>query len=133
MSNENANVAIVQDLYQAFGRGDMAGVLARMREDAEWVNPYGRGRFPGQWGRPCKGREQIVEFFKAISAAVDVRSFDVLDTIAQRDKVVALIRWTGLVCTSGTSFDVTLVHVWTLRDGKVSDYKGFDDPSAYGF
>lgn len=127
------NVQVIQQLYQAFGRGDVPTVLTCLDPHATWVNPYGKGHFPGQWGKPCRGHAEIVEFFKAINEAVEVRGFDPYEVIAQGDKVVALINWNGVVRQTGKAFQVLLVHIWTLRDGKVVDYIGLDDATAYPF
>lgn len=127
------SVQVVQQLYMAFGRGDVPAVLECVDPNATWVNPYGNGHFPGQWGKPCRGHAEIVEFFKAINVAVDVRGFNPYELVAHDDKVVALIKWNGVVRRTNQPFDVLLVHIWTVRAGKVVDYIGLDDPSAYTF
>jgi hypothetical protein len=133
MSTVEQNVQVIQKLYEAFGRGDVAAVLACVDENATWINPYGQGRFPGQWGKPCRGHEEIVGFFVAINEAVEVRGFNPYEIVAQGDKVVVLIKWNGIVRQTGAAFDVLLVHVWTMRAGKVVDYIGLDDATAYPF
>lgn len=133
MSTVEQNLQVIQMLYQAFGRGDVPAVLACIDENATWVNPYGKGHFPGYWGKPCRGHAEIVGFFQAINEAVDVRGFDPVEIIAQGDKVVALINWNGVVRQTDKPFEVLLVHIWTLRDDKVVDYIGLDDATAYPF
>jgi ketosteroid isomerase-like protein len=133
MSTEDQNTTTVRELYQAFGRGDVPAVLALVDEKATWANPYGKGRFPGQWGKPCRGRNEILAFFQAINDAVEVRGFEPYELIAQRDKVVALINWNGVVRRTGQAYQVMLAHIWTLRDGRIVDYIGLDDPTAYAF
>ena len=133
MSNIEQNLQVIQQLYEAFGRGDVPAVLECIDSDATWVNPYGKGHFPGQWGKPCRGHAEIVEFFKAINEAVEVRGFDPYEIIAQNDKVVALINWNGVVRGSGKPYEALLVHIWTLRGGTVVDYIGLDDATVYGF
>lgn len=133
MSAIEQNLQVIQTLYQAFGRGDVPAVLACIDENATWVNPYGKGHFPGHWGKACRGHAEIVGFFQAINDAVDVRGFDPFELIAQGDKVVALINWNGVVRQTDKPFEVLLVHIWTLRDDKVVDYVGLDDATAYPF
>lgn len=132
MSTEQ-NVQVIQRLYEAFGRGDVPAVLANIDSNATWVNPYGEGHFPGQWGKPCRGHAEIVEFFKAINEAVEVQGFDPFEMIAQGDKVVALINWKGQVRQTRKPYQTLLAHVWTLRNGKVVDYIGLDDTTVYPF
>lgn len=133
MLTAEQNVQVIHKIYEAFGRGDVAGVLACVGENATWVNQYGQGRFPGQWGKPCRGHAEIVGFFQAINQAVEVRGFNPYEFVAQGSKVVVLIKWNGVVRQTGSPFDTLLVHIWTLRDGKVVDYIGLDDATAYPF
>ena len=102
-------------------------------ENATWINPYGQGHFPGQWGKPCRGHAEIVGFFQSLNEAVDVRGFVPYEIIAQGSKVVVLIKWNGVVRQTGKPFDVLLAHIWTLRNEIVVDYIGLDDATAYPF
>lgn len=133
MATVEHNVSVVKDLYQAFGRGDVTSVLTMVDPNATWVNPYGKGRFPGQWGMPCRGHKEIAAFFGAINDAVEVQGFNPYEMIADGDKVVVLIKWNGIVRKTGSRFDVLLVHIWTLQAGKIIDYIGLDDATAYSF
>jgi len=133
MSTADQHVLVIQKLYEAFGRGDVAAVLSFVDPDATWVNQYGQGHFPGQWGKPCRGHAEIVGFFQAINEAVEIQGFNPYEMIAQDSKVVVLIHWNGVVRQTGKPFAVLLVHIWTLRDEKVVDYIGLDDATAYGF
>ena len=130
---EQRNVGVIQELYEAFGHGVVPAVLACIDKNATWVNPYGKGHFPCQWGKPCRGHAEIVRFFQALNDAVEVQGFAPYEFIAQADKVVALINWNGVVRQTGTSYAAMLVHIWTLRNEKVVAYVGLDDPSVYPF
>jgi ketosteroid isomerase-like protein len=130
---EQRNVGVIQELYEAFGHGDVPAVLACIDENATWANPYGNGRFPGQWGKPCHGHAEIVRFFQALNEAVEVQGFAPYDFIAQADKVVALINWNGVVRQTGKPYAALLAHIWTLRGEKVVDYIGLDDATVYPF
>ena len=130
---EQRNVGVIQELYEAFGHGDVPAVLACIDENATWANPYGNGRFPGQWGKPCHGHAEIVRFCQALNEAVEVQGFAPYDFIAQADKVVALINWNGVVRQTGKPYATLLAHIWTLRGEKVVDYIGLDDATVYPF
>ena len=133
MSTVEQNVSVIQRLYEAFGRGDVPAILACIDPNATWVNKYGQGHFPGQWGKPCRGHGEIVGFFQAVNEAVDVQGFDPYELIAQSSRVVALINWKGIVRQTGKPFEALLVHIWTLADEKVVDYIGLDDATVYPF
>ena len=133
MSATNPNTLVVQTIYGAFGRDDVPAVLACVDENATWGNIYGQSQFPGQWGKPCKGHEEIVHFFQSIFETVEVHGFTPQEFIVQGDKVVVLIRWSGAVRESAKPFETLIVHVWTLKNGKTTDYIGLDDPTVYSF
>lgn len=133
MSTSEENTQTIQNIYQAFGRGDVATVLSYMGENATFINKFGKGYFPGQWGQPTKGHAEIIEFFKAMNTAVEVQALVPREMIAQGDKVVVLIDWKGIIRQTGKPFDSFLAHIWTLQDGKVVDYIGLSDPTAYAF
>ena len=129
MSTLDQNVAVVQKIYDAFVRSDVPTILSCVVEDATWSAPYGQGVTP--WARNYKGHSEILEFFKAVAETVEVHHFQVRETIAQGNKVVALVDWSGRAVRSGKTFEMLLVHIWTLENGKVVDYIGPDDPLAY--
>lgn len=127
------NTQIIQKLYEAFGRGDMPAVLSCMDEQATLINKFGKGHFPGQWGKPTRGHAEIAQFFQAMNEAVEVQSLIPRKIIAQDDTVVVLIDWKGVIRQTGQPFDSFLTHIWTVQGGKVVDYIGLSDPSAYAF
>jgi ketosteroid isomerase-like protein len=133
MSSVEQNVQIISELYQAFGRGDIPTVLSYIDANPSWGNAYGAAHFPGQWGKPAHNHAEIAGFFQAINEAVEVQGFEVKEMVAQNDKVIALGNWKGVVRKNGKPFSDMLTHIWTPREGKVVDYKGLHDPTAYPF
>lgn len=119
------NVELVRSIYAAFGRGDLAGVVARMAPDIEWNeaenflyadgNPY-RGpdailggvfsRLGGEW----KGFAPVPEEF--------------LDA---GDAVLVLGRYTGTCKATGRSVDAQMAHLWRVRDGKAAAFQQYTD------
>ena len=80
MSQEN--VAAVQEAYQAFGQGDIAGAVAGIAEDADWVTsdelPLG-GTLHGR-DEIAKAWSQIPEYFDEFSVKPD-EFIDAGDTV----------------------------------------------------
>ena len=76
----NANIAFVQSLYAAFGRGDIATIVAAMASDVDWEVV---GRSPGLSGHrhAARGRHGVQEFFRLVGElqqADDIRAGRVL-------------------------------------------------------
>jgi ketosteroid isomerase-like protein len=127
------NIQTIQKLYQSFGQGDMPGVLNLISPEADFIAKYGQGHFPGQWGKPTHGHNEIIAFFQAMGEAVEVQRLEPYKFFAEGDDVVVLLNWQGVIRKSGQTFDSMLVHIWTVGDGKVTKYIGLADPTAYSF
>jgi uncharacterized protein len=127
------NIQTIQKLYQTFGQGDLPGVLSLISPDANFIAKYGQGHFPGQWGKPSRGYNEIMAFFREMNEAVEVHGLEPYKFFAQGDDVVVLINWRGVVRKTGKPFNSMLVHIWTLQGGKVINYIGLADPTAYSF
>jgi ketosteroid isomerase-like protein len=73
--------------YRRFEAGDIAGLLARFRDDAVWASPDSElVPFAGHF----HGRQGIAQFFAKLDATVQATSFAVKDLIAEGDKVVVI-------------------------------------------
>lgn len=112
------NVQVIQEIYAAFGRGDGAAVMAALGPDAVLIFestpeiPWA-GRFVGPegWG----------QFFSALGETGDEVALQMEPFAAQGDRVVAYGRYQARVKATGKRIDSPLVHLWTLRDGKVAE------------
>ena len=50
--------------------------------------------------------------------------------IAQGDNVISLGRYTATVRSTGAKIDTPLVHIFTVRNGKVTSWIGFSDSAV---
>lgn len=116
------NVSVIQQMYAAFGSGDLKAILSHVADDAEWTN-YGPPTIPyaGAW----KG--QIPRFFEAIAGTTLGARVIAEDYIASGDRVVATGRFTATVKSTGAQIDTPVAHVFTLRAGKVTRWIGYSD------
>ncbi len=120
-----SNTAVIQNVYAAFNRGDTQTVLANVASNAEWVN-YGPSSVP-YFGN-FTGR--ITDFFQAIGQSTKDGNVAVDRYIEAGDNVIAEARWTATVKDTGGRIDAPIAHVFTLRDGKVSSWRGYSDSAA---
>ncbi len=123
--SEQANAAVIQKTYAAFNSGDIQGVLANLDSNANWIN-YGPAAVP--YFGDFTGR--IADFFTAIGQT-DLGGNVAIDRyIASGDTVVSQGRYTATVRSTGVKFDEPIVHVFTLRDGKIASWNGYGDTAA---
>ncbi len=121
------NIAFVRSLYEAFAKGDVPTVLAGFDENIEWNEaegmPYG-----GQYYGPEAVAENV---FGPITNDVD--DFDVTpeEILADGDRVVVLLTYTGTAKESGNKLSMPAAHVWTVRDGKITMFRQLADSAIF--
>ncbi|HEX3429512.1 MAG TPA: nuclear transport factor 2 family protein [Rhizomicrobium sp.] len=122
------NVAIIRSVYQAFGSGDVAGVLGRMSPDIVW---HEAENFPYCDRNPYCGPEAVAAgvFARCIGEwnGFAVKMDDLIDG---GDRVVALGRYFGEHKETGGRMNPQAVHVWTLEDGKIVAFQQYIDTLA---
>ena len=84
----NANITTVQNLYAAFGRGDIDTIIAGAAPDIDWQS-VGRATDYPAFG-PRKGAAQVREFFKIVAESEDFSDFSPREFYAAEDKVFVL-------------------------------------------
>jgi ketosteroid isomerase-like protein len=120
-----SNTAVVQNVYESFNRGDIQSLLANTETNPEWVNfgprsvPY-CGNFTGR----------INDFFEAIGQSTIDGNVAVDRYIASGDNVITEGRFTATVKDTRARLDAPIAHVFTLRNGKISSWRGYSDSAA---
>jgi ketosteroid isomerase-like protein len=123
-----ANKEFVKSIYDAFGRGDAAAVLASFDQEILWAYPD--NVFYAE-GSPFKGPNEV--FNKVfVRLATEWENFKVEPTeyIAEGDRVVVLARETGIHRETGGAVDVDTAHIWTIRDGRAIEFFALTDTLA---
>ncbi len=123
---------IVQSAYAAFGRGDVAALLAELSPDVRW-------QFTGAPGTPYSGTFQghdgVQKFLGAVAANDDIRAFEPRRFFAGTEHVT-VIGWESAVArTTGRPFEGDWVHVFEVRGGRIAGFWGLYDtaPAAAAF
>lgn len=119
------NLALVQGLYEAFGRGDVPTVLAAMDDRVEWYETEGN---PWYTGRPFIGPQQVVE--GVFSRIGEFEDFQIVPSrfLCDGDTVVMEGRYRATSHqATGKPLDAEVVHVLDLRDGKLARFHQYVD------
>jgi uncharacterized protein len=117
------NIEFVKGLYAAFRRGDVPAVLAGFADDIELHEAEGM-----PYGGLYRGGEAVLQnVFGPI--ATDVEGFAVMpeEFVGSGDAVAVVGRYTGIGKVTGKTLDVPVVHVWDIRDGKLTRFRQFID------
>lgn len=114
--SEQANVRLILDIYDAFNRGDIAAVLNSLDPQAS-LHFEGPSVIP--WAGEWQGHEGWSKFFQTIAGNTSDISVKMDPFAAQGDNVVAAGRYQAGLKGTGKRIDSSLVHLWTVRGGKV--------------
>jgi uncharacterized protein len=122
--NEEKNLEVVKQGYEHFGSGDIEGLLSLFDEKISWTTPNVEGA-PHTGART--GRNEVATFFEQLAETEEFTRFEPNEFIAQNDKVVVLGESESTVKDTGRSFTTPWVHIFTLRDGKITGFLEFFD------
>jgi ketosteroid isomerase-like protein len=122
------NVEVVQETYEAVGRGDISALLDLLTDDVEWTF-QGPSVIPFAGTR--RGREGVAEFFSLVGGNLEFERFEPREFVAQGDTVVVLGFERSLVKPTGRTFEQEWAHVYKLRDGKVAEFLALEDTEAH--
>jgi uncharacterized protein len=129
MSNHAATIA---EIYDAFGRGDVEGILSRLADDVrweEWDDNHGQ-RAGVPWLAPRRGRDGAREFFRVVGG-LQLDDFRVLKMLAGEDSVAAEVVL-EFTTPAGARLRDEEVHLWTLNEeGKVIRMRHYVDTAKH--
>ena len=117
------NMALVRRLYDAQTKGD----LHAMRELLT-PNFDNHGMAPGQDEPGCEGYIRSIAVVHG--AFSDIRYIIEEQMAAEGDKVVALGNYQWRVKANGREFGGDFAHVWTIRDGKATEFQEYMDTAV---
>ncbi|MFN0006460.1 MAG: nuclear transport factor 2 family protein [Planctomycetota bacterium] len=120
------NVRVVQEVYGAFGRGDIPAVLGAFHPKIEWreaeSNPYQPS------GKPWIGPEAILEnLFVRLGAEWDAFTVHPRQFHDAGGTIVVELRYTGTYKATRKKLDAQACHVWAIRDGKIHSFQQYVD------
>ena len=123
-----ANIALVQSLYAAFLRGDVAHITGALTPDAHWESGGRASDFP-TFG-PRRGPSEAAVFFQQVAENLNFSEFSPREFYAADDKVFVLGFYAATVTKTGKTAACEWVHIFTIRGGKVTRFREFTDTAV---
>jgi uncharacterized protein len=117
-------VEVVQEAYDAFGRGDIPAVLGLLDENVDWRTPESVPH-----GGDFQGREAVGGFFAGIAERWDGFAVDFDQVVDGGETVVGIGRARGNLKGTGDA-EYGFTHVFTVQDGRVVRFREYVDPDA---
>lgn len=125
-----SNIDTIKQIYEAFGRGDIAAIIDKLDANVEWdvENPT-----PGvPWLQSRRGAANIPAFFQSL-APLSFQRFEPHTFFAEGDKVFTLIAIDATHIASGKRYTFPYEgHLWVFNNaGKVTKYQHVTDTALH--
>ena len=124
-TKQQENLALVGEIYEAVGRGDVAAILDRVTDDVDWSAEAASDAAP--WYGQRTGKPGVESFFRDIAESIEITEFTPHAFAAGNDDVHLLVRWTYRSLATGRQASMTMHHYWRIRDGKIDHFRGSED------
>ncbi len=117
-----SNLRTVQEMYEAFSRGDLPTILSKLSESVEWE--YGPTSTNVPWLRRREGRDGAAAFFASLDE-MEIHTFAPKAFLETDGIVVVLIDVEFTVKATGKRVvEEDEIHVWRFNaEGKVSRFR----------
>ena len=122
------NIEFVQSLYAAFGRSDVAAILAAVDEKAVWASNGSVKKAP--WSGVRQGRDGARTFFELLGSHLDFEVFEPREFLDAGASVVVLGRTVARAKSTGRTFESPWAHVFTIEDGRLTRFHEYYDTDA---
>jgi uncharacterized protein len=111
MSGEN--VETVRQGYEAFNRGDVAWMIARLDPEIVWEDA---SEVPGS--SSYRGTREVRAYLESFAQQWGEIRFEPEGILDAGERVVALVRMVARGRASGAQVDARLAHLYELRQGR---------------
>jgi ketosteroid isomerase-like protein len=125
-----SNLATVQAIYEAFGKGDVPAILDKLADDVQWEswpdNSAVKAGVP--WMTPHNGKAEVAKFFEVVGQ-MELVGVSVGNMMEGGNQVaVEFTIEANLPPYGGRSYADEEIHLWTFNDaGKVARLRHYVD------
>lgn len=129
----NNNLQTINNIYEAFGKGDIPFIINCLADDVEWEqwadNSAQKAGVP--WMQAQQGKAGAMEFFKTLGQLV-IKEFSVLSVMGNENQVAAEFVIEAEVPATGGSYRDEEIHLWTFNDaGKITRLRHYIDTAKH--
>lgn len=126
--SEHDNLNVVRVAYMAYRDRNFDALRNCLAEDVKWFAIGPPELIPTAGTR--YGHDQVEQYFLTLDIREDIQSFEPEEFIVEEDKVVAMGSLVRRIEATGSLLRSAWVHVFTLRQGKISNFRSFYDTAA---
>jgi ketosteroid isomerase-like protein len=127
MSQENVNV--VRGMYEAFAKGDVAGVVGALDPRVEWREA---DNFIYADGNPYVGPDAVVSgVFMRIAADWEDFAVSPEEVLDAGETAIGRGYYSGTCKKNGERVRAQFAHFFTFRDGRVVKFQQYTDTAQF--
>jgi ketosteroid isomerase-like protein len=120
---------VIRGMYEAFARGDVAAVMAKLSPDVIWNEAE---NFVYADGSPYVGPQAVLAgIFMRLATEWNGFTVHPEEIIGAGDKVIARGRYRAEYKATGVAVNAQFAHVWQLRDGQVVSFQEYTDTAQF--
>jgi ketosteroid isomerase-like protein len=123
--SDDVKIKTIMQVYEAFGRGDVATILDAVTDDVDWAAEASSAAAP--WYGVRHGKNGVGEFFAAFGSTMEVEEFTPVSFAANDTDVHTVVRFRVRSRATGKTAAMDLHHFFTFRDGRIAYYRGTED------
>jgi len=120
----NPSTAVVMEIYEKFGKGDVPGILANSTDDVMFDI---QDRMFDSKGRQFKGKAAVGQFFQELGGKFQYTKFQPTRFVSDGDDVFILIDAEYKLTSTGKTYASTYTHHFKVVNGKIAFFRGLDD------
>jgi ketosteroid isomerase-like protein len=120
-----AYIKTITEVYEAFGRGDVAAILDAVTDDVDWAAEASSPAAP--WYGVRHGKDAVAAFFSDFGSTMEVEEFMPVSFAANDTDVLTVVRFRARSRSTGRTAEMNLHHYFKFRDGKIAFYRGSED------
>ena len=120
-------VETVRQLYAAFRRGDVSGIVAMLSPDVEWCEPENPFNPAASHRRGTAG---FLEWLRIGRESEEIITLEPRSFLSDNDSVAVVGYSKCLAKSTGRTYETDFVHLITFRDGKIRRFQEFFDTYA---
>jgi len=121
------SIDVVKQVFEAYGAGDLPGMLALVSEAAVWDH---RGPPGPPLSHLFEGRERIAEFFRILDDTQETLSFEPKEFFGAGNRVVVLGNHRFRIKETGKEWESDFAMKFTVEDGLITHWRPIHDMTA---
>ncbi len=116
------NTKTIQEIYEAFGRGDIPAIMEKLSDSIEW--DYSGNTADVPWFKKRRGKEEVAGFFESLNE-LQFNKFEPKDFLEGKNIVVSILDIDLIVKSNGNRIiEEDAAHIWRFdSEGKIVSFR----------